>query len=568
MPFGFDRQGRDMNKQQKKNWIFLGVFLAVSAFLFWKCRYGIGNVDESFYLTVPYRLYRGDALFLEEWHLSQMAGVLTMPIVAAFMRITGGTEGIILAMRYVCCALQCIIGVFLYCRLKKLSWIGAVLASVSFMLYIPFGIMALSYNSMGIFFQVLSLVIVLTARTRKKLQYTLAGLFYAAAVLCCPYLVAVYFLYMAGICVWTAIKKDGELFRCALFFTLGAALAAAVFGIFVLSRASLGDIVSAFSQIMNDPEHPSISVFVRLRHYISVSFLSGKVTALTNGALLLLLAVMLPDKGRSKRRLPYFLLSAGCVFILMYINYTRDYINHLMWAVNLLALIAAVLSEKRICKRIFFTVWLPGMLYTFCLHMASNQQFYAISSASAVPAVGSILMIALFVRELIREGCPGFGKHAVLAAFCLIMTFQLGTQGISRYNSVFWESGGMEAQTQLVTQGIQKGLYVSEGQYKNYHTALENLQVLEEYSGKKVLFLSKKTWYYLTGDYEMAAYSAWLSGVNEHTVSRLQAYYALNPSKLPDAVYVDQSYQDMAELFCDLMGYSLSAVDGGYLLTK
>ena len=45
--------------------------------LLYKCPYGYGTMDESFYLSVVHRLLQGDRLLVEEAHLSQFA-FLTM----------------------------------------------------------------------------------------------------------------------------------------------------------------------------------------------------------------------------------------------------------------------------------------------------------------------------------------------------------------------------------------------------------------------------------------------------------------------------------------------------------
>ncbi len=145
--------------------IFYTVLLTlVSVFLIWKCKYGFGNIDESFYITIPYRLFKGDALFLHEWHLSQMAGFLTFPIVSLYMLIKGSTVGIVLFMRYACTVLQIATAIFIYIRLNKINWLGALVASLSYALYIPFEIMALSYNSMAIMALVICTVIIFTAQ--------------------------------------------------------------------------------------------------------------------------------------------------------------------------------------------------------------------------------------------------------------------------------------------------------------------------------------------------------------------------------------------------------------------
>lgn len=80
--------------------LFLLGMVPLSWMLLEKCRYGFTNIDESFYLTIPYRLCQGDRLLLNEWHLSQLSGwILRFPM-AAFLRINGGTEGICLSFRY------------------------------------------------------------------------------------------------------------------------------------------------------------------------------------------------------------------------------------------------------------------------------------------------------------------------------------------------------------------------------------------------------------------------------------------------------------------------------------
>ena len=562
----------------KKRLIADGVFavamLLTAVFVFWKCRYGFGNVDESFYLTVPYRLYKGDALFLEEWHLSQMAGVLTYPAVWLYMTIHGSTEGIILAMRYYCTFVQCAAAVFVYFRLRRLSWTGAAVAALSFALYTPFGIMALSYNSMGILALVVALVTVYTAQRYKRVQYVAAGLCYAAAVLCCPYLAAVYFLYLLAVFIRGLILRsraaamDAWSAQGALWVTAGAALAAVAFFLFVLSRASLGEIVKAFPQILNDPEHPAIPFSNHFKWFFSRIYQANAAVATIYHLLLPLAAVCVIDRGRAKRRIWYFTAAAVLTLVLQWQHYKQnDYINHLMWSVNVLAVFVMILTQDRQVRGLFYTLWVPGILYAFCLNMTSNQGFYAIASASAVATVGSIVMIALFARELWqdRPAHLAWWRYGAVALAGVLLVVQLGTQSVLRYRSVFWETG-MQTQTVQEEQGIQKGLIISEAWHSSYTWTLENLRQIEAYAPEKVLFLSKSTWYYLATDYEICTYSAWIAGVTTHSVDRLVAYYQLNPEKMPELVYADSKYRDAAVYFCEKMGYEMQPVKGGYIL--
>ena len=54
-------------------------FAALAAFLFWRARYGYSYNDEPFCITLAQRLYQGDALFRDEWHVCQNFGVVLLP---------------------------------------------------------------------------------------------------------------------------------------------------------------------------------------------------------------------------------------------------------------------------------------------------------------------------------------------------------------------------------------------------------------------------------------------------------------------------------------------------------
>ena len=69
---------------QKRDFIFALLFLAGTGMIFYKCAFGYSFWDEPFYLTIPQRLFQGDSLFTQEWHLSQLASVLIYPFFALY----------------------------------------------------------------------------------------------------------------------------------------------------------------------------------------------------------------------------------------------------------------------------------------------------------------------------------------------------------------------------------------------------------------------------------------------------------------------------------------------------
>lgn len=562
----------------KQHLIFAILMLLAGGFILWKCRYGFGNIDESFYLTIPYRLFKGDALFLHEWHLSQMAGFITLPIVSLYLLIKGSTVGIVLFLRYVCTLLQIATAVFIYVRVNKINWMGAAISSLSYMLYIPFGIMALSYNSMAIMALVICTVIIFTAKKQKPVQYVIAGLFLAAAVLCCPYLAIVFCLYALIILVIGLIRKirkcnsESEFYfftvKGVIFIAIGAAIAAVAFAAFVLSRASISEIIQVFPKIMDDPEHPPIS-FLEITRIFFDSILTANVLAKYIYPILIALAVVcLIDRNRSERKLGYLLVVLICVVVLMLGYYNiNDYINHIMWSLNLLSLFIVILTKDKIIKNIFYSTWITGILYAFCLNATSNQKFYAISSASSVSLVGSIIIICIFTSSLMKENVTSDLKNVVIVLTGAALVLQIFLQTSLRYNSVFWETD-MESQNVLIEDGFNAGLYATEEKHQLYYSRLESLKKLEKYNAENVLFLSNFTWYYLVDDYNMSTYSAWLSGVNEHSIMRLKTYFEFNPDKLPDVVYVDIENEEFAKLFCEECGYKIDSDDGAFILVK
>lgn len=155
---------------------YVALFLAGVVLVFYKCRFGYADMDESFYLTIPYRLTMGDGLFVNEWHLSQMAGFLIYPFMAIYRILFPTGEGIILHFRYLYTALHTITALLIWWRLKKYGgW--ALSASLLYLLFTPYGIMALSYNSMGVAFVTLSGVFLATNFQNRKRIWVVAGMF-------------------------------------------------------------------------------------------------------------------------------------------------------------------------------------------------------------------------------------------------------------------------------------------------------------------------------------------------------------------------------------------------------
>lgn len=572
---------------QKFNWrkdlpVLFFLFLT-GMFLLWKCRYGVANIDESFYLTIPLRLCKGDALFVDEWNLSQMSAILTTPVIWLYVTITKSLDGIVLFMRFFYVVVHCAIAVLFYFRFRKLSWIGAVCSSLSFLLYVPFGIMTLSYNSMAIMGLVLCIIFLGPNESFRKINFVLAGISFSAAVLCCPYLAAVYFIYVISVVVRNIIaKKSPNLFKLEspifsmkgmLAITAGVIISAVVFAIIVFSRGSFSDVYSSIFRILENPAHPPISFITSIRTYIIEVFLQDKLSLFVYICFGVLLLVLFFDKKRKCRKLIYFSIASVLTLALMFLYIRLNYINLLMWSINALGIFVALLSDRKSNLALFSTFWALGIMYSICSNWASNQGLYAIASASSVAAIGTILMIFSFVDECFKENMKKQYKYIMLIMAVALISTQLLSQTVLRYKSVFWEKEGMPAQTEYISEGVQSGIYVSEEKLAEYNEMYSRISQLKKYNGDSALFIAKDTRYYLYGAYDIGAFSAWLEEVNPTVLEQLEIYYNLNPKKLPDIGYIEiedsnVDYVAIAERFKLLYGYEWTYDADGIVLIK
>lgn len=565
----------DLSTSSKtKHILFCVLLTAAAVYLLLLCSYSSIVMDEAFFLTVPVRLFRGDALLQHEWHLSQLAGVLTLPFVSLYLTVKGNTEGIVLAMRFFGAFVQLCVAVFVYIRFQRFHWLGAVAAAVCFLLYTPFNSSCLLYPSLGIYSFILCFTIVCTARKSLRLQYTIAGLFFAAGVLCCPYMAFAFALYLLFVFAKEKLAGKREMERypifspvCAIYMTLGAAIAAGLFLIFTLPRASLPAIFASIPYILDDPEHIYVSMWVKALNFFLGFFFAGPNVPELYCAMAGLFALHCIDRKRQQHDPLYIAAAAGITIAILFSQYSHvPYINQVMWPINIFALFLVLVTNDKTARLFFHTLWLPGMVYAFCYQMASNQDFYATSAGSSVATVGSVFITALVLHQQLRSLSTLPLSKIAVGMICLLLAAQMFFPVYARCYFFFLQPEPQDAHCIKVEDGCCKGLLVSRGSYDMYYAQMKDAACLKDRGYQKMLFLSDSSWYYLFDDFEMCAYSTWLSGVNDHTLFRLQAYYTINPEKLPDAVLVEFENREYGEKFCEIMDYHMEETEGFLLL--
>lgn len=528
---------------------FLLGLVPIAIMLFVKCRYGFANRDESFYLTTPYRLWQGDALFLNEWHLSQMTWwILQLPM-ALFLRLNGSTDGIYLAFRYLYVILHLCGSTLLFLLLRRKSRSGAVIASLFYLIYDPFCVSALSYNTMGLEFLMLSTALITCGTGRKSA--VAGGILLALAVLCCPYLAVLFPIYGCAVLIghfFHAFRKDLPFLLPGRFgwFTLGISVPAVLFLASVLPRIPLSAWPQILSGLFSDPEHnlPLKYKFTEYEYgFRNNRFLHLYVALLVCGLLV---------RQKEFRALLGGVILAFSGFVLLH---STEYINYLMFPLNMAGLYFYLIYPSASTKPLFYGIWIPGAIYSFCLHCASNQRYLVVSSAFAVSLVASVLIIIL----TLKEQSPNFRfpiiKYGLVCAAVLVFLLQGALLLSLRWNAVFWENGISE-QTQLLTAGTHKGLLVSPEREKAY---LEDLALASHLdSGSSLLVFGKTIYFYLLDNHTNSCYSGWCpSALEDSKLARLELYYKLCPEKQPDQVLIQNTHSKYIPAFLDSGKYTL-----------
>lgn len=521
----------------KKTVIWIISTLAVLIFSLWKAQYGMGRRDGSFVIQVPYRLWQGDSMFVDEQHLSQMFSFLVYPIMCLYMAIFKNTDGIVLNFSYIFVFFQLLTSVFIYIRLKKINEIGAIISSVAFMLFCSYNLMCLSYNTICI--MALTSIIAILLTYKNNFELYIVGLLFAACVLCNPYLSILYFVY-ALLAIFKIIKDDLFDKKSLLMITLGILTLAIIFILFITSRESIVDIVKSIPDILNDSQYVERSILNKTIGYFWCIINFSKYTLIVYVLYIIVFLHFVFTK--QNRDIHFALLAVITAFYYLILLLTTKKINVITIPINVITLFALYMYDNDINKKTKLLYIIPAYFYSYCTYLSSDTGIYALSSATSVCVTFS-LMILCQIFEYNKESLI----KIVRAAFVCLIACYLTVLFIYRAFIVF-NGHVITIQNYKISEGSHKGLIVNEVQYDSYCRELAEIEEIKsKYNGESILVLSNDLWIYLIADdYRIASPSSWLT-INVYMNNypeRLNNYYNTHQLCLPDIIYVDDGFEE------------------------
>lgn len=484
----------------------------------WKAQQGMGSSDEHFYTTLGYRLYQGDALFFDDWHIAQMIGVFLVLPVKAFIGITGRTDGIILFMRYCFVAFHIFVAGMMYWRFRSYGY-RSILAAVVYLLFVPFNIMALSYNTMSVGFIILSLMTLPHYTQSKPFGFVLSGILFSCAVLNTPYLAVIYAAMLIAV-----LHRFKTMRSALLFFSIGVVISAVCFGLFVFSRASLSQVMSGLPHLI-DPSHSASAAVLIAKNAGRLFRFFGVFSA----AFVLEFAIAFffkkCDVEKQNRYLAFCgaLNLAASLYLFFWSRYQVDVggLGVIILPFAVYGLNFRIIRKKDWRVRCCFDL---AWVHSFLLMISSNVGPRSFTGPLILACSMTILMMT---SEEKKERICHYSIALVTALMLLHIRISTVYDGVGTYDTI-------------LPRGPLKGLRDSQENADVYLRLLKDIETIDQMPVNYVNYVTSNSWEYLASRKRFATNSTYLYfwELQEYTDCQ-QEYRKLHEKRYPCYVYLD-----------------------------
>lgn len=517
----------------------------------WSSSFGGLSPDGAFVLVEPWRIAGGDLPFRHEWHVSVFYGMFAAPALWVYRKLFGSEAGIFLIMNRLIVVVWFAALLTVWSRWRKVNVLGASLGALAIALYPPWGGFSFGYNKLGVITMMLAITFYATAGVRRNVDLLLAGVFFACAAMCCPYLAVFFAVYF----IFAAVKRRKELLKVSA----GCAIVAAIALTWLACKLSVADISEALPCMFDDPQHPRPSLFILIRNIVAhLLFITHDLAvghAILMGGVLFAICAAWADARRGQRALMHLVLISAPVLGL-YVYYRVQpmvSLNPLMLLLPMTAAWAAAFLNRGGDDAVMIKALLPGFAYVAAISFASNMGLYAMSLAAEAMMVPAVVVIAVVLGRL------GGGFAAVL--ICL-MTVHMAI--LAEY-TIMKPLMRDPATVKIVQEGPNQGCKFSPSAAGTYAELYRDTAAIRGNDRvKNVLYLDHPNqWLYLASDKGVGAYSSWLTGPGTNSLNRLKRYWEINPDKLPEAVFVTKKNRYLENILCERYGYEVEPLLSG-----
>ena len=545
--------------------ILLGICMLV--FFLITARYGVGVPDEAFYYTIPQRILKGDRLFVDEWHLTQLASLFSLLPYWFFTTVTGGTEGLILYMRLFFTGINMLFYAYLYLRLRRYG-IWGLLSAFLFCTILPEVNYSISYFTVSSMAMMVVCIILFTGPEPGALKSLVAGVFFAFSVIAEPLLFLLYPIYTAAVIIRGIAngRRRGAYggflrFRVWFFFSLGGFFVLAALLVFLFRTGTLEALPKTLPYLFTGTEFNESNFFdpARLkavyRYFGAVSLAFFAVSAVV----FLVCAVL--GKLRGRARILVFALTcvsftvSTLIELISVFNGKDDLSIRAFVLYHDLPILLTVPIWYFLCKKRdprLLSFWVCGALYSVMVDVSSDV---VIGSGGRIAQTAGFLFLAGFAPELraalrnVSEaktfcGLPAAVSKIAFSVVCAVSlvvftawnAVYIGIEGFYQpAEKVFFDDGSGKPYSCTLESGPYKNLKTNVKIGKAYLATLRDLDVIvREAQGEKLITFGLKPFIYLYADLPYACFSAW----DQNPMERSHTYWQLFEERKPGYIYI------------------------------
>ena len=549
------------------------------ALLLWRVPFGYDWTDEQYYSEVGYRLIQGDRPLVDTWEVHQFSAMLTAPVLQVYLWFNGdSTDGMVLFLRYFYVSFQLCVSLIAFFVLKRKSGhIPALLVAAMLLAYSHFSINSYFYDSMAQLYTVLSglMCIAFFNRTSRGFVFAaLGGASFALAIVAFPYV-----LLVVPICLvyWLVRLRDkNERRRNALgmlAFFAGAAVIALALLAYLLSNATVSQLLTGVSNMFGDPDHQSPSLLEVTGQYFNTIRVVFSPASYGAAALLLLGIAYARSRKVAVRRLLHRVGAIGVLLLLFCVVgiamfYDWDGVHRINLFAMGFALVAPglfFLTNRRKDDGTMLLYWL-GCGLSYSIQLGSNVRFL-VSSGMLLPAsLATMLYLFDHTNELFAWDAADIAMTtdrskrcsaslrgiAILACTaCVLGTAHLRLTAVHRDEPV-------PELTATIQSGAAKGIRTTPESAALHDELIANIREHAPSSGSILITYLFPEGYLVTGlraatpsAFNMPMDSIWL-----------RQYYEQHPDRVPSLVFVlnpsmpfNENGQTGIETFADNPSY-------------
>ena len=573
--------------------------------------------DESFYITIPFRILNGDSLVQHEWHLTQFSSLFQYLPVYIWTAVKGSLDGVFIFLRSIYLLIHTATAVVVY-RFFRKHGVWAIMASMIFYVQIAYRIQAISYQSMFVIFLFMLTLCILSIYEKKAVCfYVFGGLCFGCCCVCNPLFCFAFPLYLICCVIWT--KRDSiksyiiehklshnsprgkkltkrqkkeqkeqldktfpntenytRFFtkEAVLWFSCGIVIIAVIaLAFFFSTGGTIDSILDNIKNLLGSSEYDITSKSIFSKFIDTIKFFSMANLGMPWILPAMFIALLIDkNKKSNKHRFIYLTISVFWTILFMFgvIKNLEIYVCAISLPFSIISVVCYLLTENK-NKPLFYCMQVPCWIAVVFQYLAADTQWGVIGIVLAVSNIAGVFFAMDLWNEMhsvskddaesaTKKEKKGLYCSVIIVGFCL----QIAFYGFFYQYDQFPKGDAIKA-----TTGPYSGLYMSAEKHNRYNKTISDLNYIKECSSdiNPVLVISYSNWMYLYLERPMATYTTWYRGTIEPEL--LVRYYKENPKKTPKYVYFESSDPENAniQIANEMFEVTRENLSNGVLLT-